>query len=64
MSTPNREWFKTRQEMNALFEDFPHALENTCEICDKVETYSIDHAPIMPNFEIPEEFGTEDEYRR
>ena len=59
-----QEWFKTRKEMNALFEDFPHALENTCEICDKVETYSIDHAPIMPNFEIPEEFGTEDEYRR
>ena len=59
-----QEWFKTQAEMNAVFADMPEALANTCEICDKVETYSIDHAPIMPNFDIPEEFGTEEEYRR
>ena len=35
------------------------ALSNTCEILDKVEQYTIDHAPIMPFFPIPEEFGTE-----
>ncbi|MBQ7683745.1 MAG: PHP domain-containing protein, partial [Bacteroidaceae bacterium] len=44
-----QEWFKTRQEMNDIFSDVPEALRNTCEICDKVETYSIDHPPIMPN---------------
>ena len=33
------------------------------EILDKVEYYSIDHAPIMPTFAIPEDFGTEEEYR-
>ena len=59
-----QEWFKTRAEMNAVFADLPETLTNTCEICDKVETYSIDHAPIMPNFAIPEEFGTEEEYRQ
>lgn len=59
-----QEWFKTRQEMNELFADFPEALSNTCDICDSVEFYSIDHAPIMPNFSIPEEFGTEEEYRK
>ncbi len=59
-----QEWFKTRQEMNELFADIPEALSNTCDICDSVEFYSIDHAPIMPNFAIPEEFGTEDEYRK
>lgn len=59
-----QEWFKTREEMNAIFSDIPEALANTCEICDKVETYSIDHAPIMPNFAIPEDFGTEEEYRK
>ena len=59
-----QEWFKTREEMNALFDDYPQAVENTCEVCDKVETYTIDHAPIMPNFEIPADFGTEEEYRR
>ena len=52
-----QEWFKTREEMNVLFADIPEALSNTCDICDQVEFYSIDHAPIMPNFAIPEEFG-------
>ncbi|MCH5181312.1 MAG: DNA polymerase III subunit alpha [Prevotellaceae bacterium] len=59
-----QEWFKTRGEMNEIFADIPEALENTCEICDKVETYNINHGPIMPNFDIPEDFGTEEEYRK
>lgn len=59
-----QEWFKTRAEMNAVFADVPQALANTCEILDKVETYSIDHAPIMPFFPIPKEFGTEEQYRK
>lgn len=57
-----QEWFKTRAEMNEIFADVPEALSNTCDICDQVEFYSIDHGPIMPNFAIPEEFGTEDTY--
>ncbi len=69
LDDPNRmlytkqEWFKTRAEMNAVFSDIPEALANTCEILDKVEAYSIDHGPIMPNFDIPEDFGTEEGYR-
>ena len=59
-----QEWFKTREEMNAIFADVPEALANTLEILDKVETYSIDHAPIMPFFPIPEEFGTEEQTRQ
>ncbi|MBQ4633114.1 MAG: DNA polymerase III subunit alpha, partial [Prevotella sp.] len=59
-----QEWFKTREEMNELFADVPEALANTCEVLDKVETYSIDHAPIMPFFPIPEDFGTEEQYRQ
>jgi len=59
-----QEWLKTQAEMNEVFSDIPEALANTCEILDKVEAYSIDHAPIMPFFPIPEEFGTEEEYRR
>ena len=58
-----QEWFKTRSEMNEVFADLPEALANTCEICDRVETYRIDHGPIMPNFDIPADFGTEEEYR-
>ena len=57
-----QEWFKTREEMTQLFADVPEALTNTLEILDKVEQYDIDHAPIMPNFEIPEDFGTEAQY--
>ena len=58
-----QEWFKTREEMNDVFSDVPEALTNTCEILDKVEIYSIDHDPIMPFFPIPEEFGTEEQWR-
>lgn len=59
-----QEWFKTREEINEVFSDVPEALANTCEVLEKVETYSIDHGPIMPFFPIPEEFGTEEEYRK
>ena len=59
-----QEWFKTREEMNDVFSDVPEALSNTLEILDKVEIYSIDHDPIMPFFPIPEEFGTEDQWRQ
>ena len=70
LDDPNRmlytkqEWMKTKAEMNAIFSDLPEALSTTCEVLDKVTTYSIDHAPIMPNFAIPEDFGTEEEYRQ
>jgi len=59
-----QEWFKTTEEMNAIFGDVPEALTNTVAVLDKVEIYSIDHPPIMPNFDIPKEFGTEEEYRQ
>ena len=59
-----QEWFKTREEMNDVFSDVPEALSNTCEILDKIEIYSIDHDPIMPFFPIPEDFGTEEEWRQ
>ena len=53
-----------REEMNEVFADVPEALSNTLEILDKVETYSLDHDPIMPFFPIPESFGTEEEWRK
>ena len=59
-----QEWLKTREEMAAIFGDVPEAMATTVEICEQVETYSIDHSPIMPTFEIPAEFGTEEGYRQ
>ena len=64
MHYTKQEWLKTPQEMERIFSDLPEALENTTEILDKIEFYSIDHAPVMPEFEIPVEFGTEEEYRK
>lgn len=59
-----QEWFKTREEMNEIFQDIPEALTNTCEVLSKVEMYNIESDPIMPFFPIPEDFGTEEEWRR
>ncbi len=58
-----QEWFKTREEMNEVFADIPETLSNTTEILDKIETYSLDSGPIMPFFSIPEDFGTEAQWR-
>ena len=66
---PNRlhytkqEWLKSPEEMEAIFADLPEALENTMEITDKVEVYSIDSDPLMPVFPIPESFGSEEQWR-
>ena len=59
-----QEWMKTKEEMNNIFGYIPESLSNTVEVCDKVEFYSIDNSPIMPNFAIPEDFGTEEGYRQ
>ena len=64
MHYTKQEWLKTSAEMQALFADIPEALETPATILEKVETYTIDHPPIMPNFAIPESFGTEAEYRQ
>ena len=49
-----QEWMKTSAEMNDLFGDIPEALDSTIEICNKVENYSIDHAPLLPKPILPE----------
>ena len=70
LDDPNRliyskqEWFKTKEEMNEIFADVPEALSNTIEIIDKCTTYNLDSDPIMPFYPIPEEFGTEEQWRQ
>ncbi len=63
MHYTKQEWLKSPEEMEAVFADLPEALENTMEVADKVEVYSIDSDPLMPVFPIPEEFGREEEWR-
>jgi len=64
MAYTKQEWLKSPEEMETIFSDLPEALENTMEIAAKVEVYDIDSGPIMPAFPIPEDFGTEEEYRQ
>ncbi|MBO7073899.1 MAG: DNA polymerase III subunit alpha [Bacteroidales bacterium] len=64
MHYTKQEWLKTPEEMYKIFSDIPEALANTMEIADKVETYSINSDPIMPEFDIPKEFGTVEEYKK
>lgn len=59
-----QEWMKTQEEMNELFADVPEALSNTQEVLDKVERYSIEHGPILPNFPLPEGFTDNNDYLR
>jgi DNA polymerase-3 subunit alpha len=63
MHYTKQEWLKTPEEMGRIFSDHPEVLENTQEIVDKVEAYSIDSDALMPKFPIPEDFGTEEQYR-
>ncbi|MDX9696004.1 MAG: DNA polymerase III subunit alpha [Bacteroidales bacterium] len=62
MKYTKQEFFKTQAEMNELFADIPEALENTNEIVAKIEDYGLERHPIMPEFELPENFTDEDEY--
>ena len=63
MHYTKQEWLKTPEEMAEIFSDVPEALTNTQEIVDKVEFYKLKHGPIMPVFDIPEEFGTVESYK-
>ncbi|MDR2911632.1 MAG: PHP domain-containing protein, partial [Bacteroidales bacterium] len=63
MRYTKQEWFKTQSEMNELFADVPEALANTDEIVQKIEHFELDSNPIMPAFQIPEEFATEKQYK-
>ena len=59
-----QEWMKTQEEMNDIFADVPEALSNTLEVLEKVERYSINHDPILPNFPLPDGFTDNNEYLR
>lgn len=64
MRYTKQEWLKSPKEMWEIFSDIPEALTNTVEIADKIEHISLASPPIMPRFEIPTDFGTEEEYRK
>lgn len=62
---PNHEYyFKSQDEMKNIFRDLPQAITTITEIVGKVETYELKRNVLLPKFDIPSDFSTEDEYLR
>jgi DNA polymerase-3 subunit alpha len=57
-------YFKTQAEMGNLFKDVPESLDNTMEIVDKVEHLKLKKDILLPNFVVPTEFATQDDFLR
>jgi DNA polymerase-3 subunit alpha len=55
-------YFKTTEEMTSTFRDLPEAIDNTNEIVDKVDLLNLKRDILLPNFEIPSNFNTQDEF--
>jgi DNA polymerase-3 subunit alpha len=62
---PNTEfYFKSQEEMKLLFRDLPDAIHTIGEILEKVEPYTLERHVLLPKFEIPSGFDSEDNYLR
>ncbi len=55
-------YFKTTEEMSALFHDIPEAIDNTNQIVDKVEYLDLKRDILLPNFPLPEGFTEQIDY--
>lgn len=54
---PNEEYyFKSSEEMKALFQDLPEAISNIQEVIDKIKPFELARDVLLPAFEIPLEF--------
>jgi len=54
---PNQEYyFKSQDEMKALFKDLPEAILNIEEVVSKIQPFSLHRDVLLPNFGIPQEF--------
>ncbi len=57
-------YFKTKDQMNALFADIPESIDNTMEIVSKVESMNLARDVVLPAFPLPGGFTTQDDYLR
>ncbi|HTE10921.1 MAG TPA: DNA polymerase III subunit alpha, partial [Chitinophagaceae bacterium] len=55
-------YFKNTAEMKKVFEDLPESIDNTNEIVSKIELLDLKRDILLPNFVVPANFGTQDEY--
>ena len=58
------EYLKSEQEMLALFPEHPEVVSNTMKVLDKVERYSIECPPEVPDFPVPEGCSQDEFLRR
>ena len=56
MRYTQQEYLKSEEEMAEMFFDHPEVLANTLEVADKIDSFKIDKDPILPKFDLPEEF--------
>jgi len=60
---PNDQFYlKTTAEMSKVFEDLPAAIDNTNEIVDKIDLLNLNKNILLPFFEVPANFKSQDEY--
>ena len=60
---PNDQFFlKTTAEMTKVFEDIPEAIDNTNEIVSKIDLLDLKKEILLPFFEVPADFKSQDEY--
>ena len=60
---PNDQFYlKNTEEMSKVFEDIPEAIDNTNEIIDKVELLDLKREILLPFFEVPSSFKSQDDY--
>jgi DNA polymerase-3 subunit alpha len=57
-------YFKTGDEMAALFPDYPEAIANTVRIAEQCHTEISKPGPLLPDFDIPEGFPDTNVYLR
>ena len=60
----NKFYFKSQQEMNALFADIPQALDYTNEIVDKITPLNLKRDILLPAFPLPPSFKDQNDYLR
>jgi DNA polymerase-3 subunit alpha len=58
----NQFFFKSTEQMADLFSDLPEAIDNTNEIVDKVELISVTNDLLLPNFPVPPQFASQEDY--
>ncbi|MBS1731805.1 MAG: DNA polymerase III subunit alpha, partial [Bacteroidetes bacterium] len=60
---PNDQFFfKTTEEMSKVFADLPEAIDNTNHIVDKIDLLNLKRDILLPYFEVPANFKSQDDY--